>query len=186
MPIIVSLLEVSAPRAFKHMDDTANALVERFDLKPHPEGGFYREVYRSDVILNHPGIPAGRPSERRSGSMIYYLLGPEDFSAFHRVRWTDEIWHLYAGGPLQMHIIDDRGRHSAPTLSRDFSSGEPICIVPAGSWQAARPAPGVDWVFGGCTVSPGFEFADFEMPARDKLLRMYPSHATLIETLTRR
>jgi hypothetical protein len=160
-------------------------IVERFELKPHPEGGYFREVYRSSLTLDHPGIE-GRDARRCGGTLIYYLLAAGQFSAFHRVRWTDEIWHLYAGGPLELHLLDERSRYTKSVLTADFAQGEPTSIVPAGCWQAARLAPGSAWAFGGCTVAPGFEFADFQMPRAQELLDAHPAHGRIIRELTRR
>lgn len=168
------------------MDEAAQKIVERFALSPHPEGGYFREVYRSSVTLAHPGVPPDQPSERRAGTLIYFLLAAPHFSAFHRVQWTDEIWHLYAGGPLELHIIDASGEHELRTLTGDLQSGEPTAVVPAGCWQAAKPASRTGWAFGGCTVAPGFEFSDFEMPSAEELIAAHPRHAALIRELTRR
>lgn len=167
------------------MDPTARRIVERFELEPHPEGGYFREVYRSPLALQHPGIPAGHDRIRRTGTLIYFLLEGESFSAFHRVRWSDEGWHLYAGGPIELNVIDPAGGHSQHLLSSDFAIGEPTTVVPAGHWQAARIARGSTWAFGGCTVSPGFEFDDFEMPTAAALIDAYPDHEALIRSLTR-
>lgn len=167
------------------MDDKITELVRRLGLSPHPEGGYYREVYRSNLRIEHTGIPAGRERERRAGTLIYFLLGKGQFSAFHRVRWTDEIWHLYAGGPLEVHVIDGAGRHERRTLDTDISRGEPATVVGAGCWQATRLAPNVEWALCGCTVSPGFEFDEFDLPPRDELLREHPAHAGIITELTR-
>jgi len=155
-------------------------------MKPHPEGGYFREVYRSTVEIQHPKIPGGHNKQRSGGSLIYYLLEDQQFSAFHRVRWTDEIWHLYAGGPLELHVIDDEDRHTTRLLTTDLIESEPTMLVDAGNWQAARLAPGARWAFGGCTVSPGFDYDDFEMPPREELITSYPQHAAIIHELTRR
>jgi uncharacterized protein len=168
------------------MDEAAADLVRRFNLAPHPEGGFFREVYRSAARISHPGVPPGQPAERCCGTLIYYLLADEQFSAFHRVRWSDEIWHLYAGGPLELHLIDAGGSHHVRTLTTVLGDGEPTAVVPAGCWQAARLRSGVGWAFGGCTVAPGFEFSDFEMPAAAMLLGAFPQHRQIIRTLTHR
>lgn len=166
------------------MDQAVQRIVERFELVPHPEGGYFREVYRSPLRVRHPGIPSGENS-RCAGTLIYFLLAGQQYSAFHRVRWTDELWHLYAGGPLQLHTIDETGRHTEILLSGDLTQGAPTALVPAGVWQAARPAPSAPWALGGCTVAPGFEFADFEMPAGTELRRRFPQHADLITALSR-
>lgn len=168
------------------MDDVVAKIVRRFDLKPHPEGGYFREVYRSKLRLQHPGVPADVENRRYAGSLIYFLLGDKDFSAFHRVKWTDEIWHIYGGGPIELHVIDGQGRYALHTISTDVTRGDPTHVVPAGCWQAARVAPGAPWALGGCTVAPGFEFADFEMPPRSTLLDSFPEHAEIITELTRR
>jgi len=167
------------------MDETARQIVDRFRLEPHPEGGYFREVYRSSLSVTHPGIPDEHDKTRRAGTLIYFLLEGDSFSAFHRVKWSDEAWHLYTGGPIELHAIDPAGGHDPRLLSSDFEAGEPTTLVPAGHWQAARLTGGATWAFGGCTVSPGFEFADFEMPARVSLLEAWPQHAELIRSLTR-
>ena len=167
------------------MNEIAGRIVERFRLEPHPEGGFFREVYRSNVSFEHPGIDSGQDAKRCGGTLIYFLLAEQQFSAFHRLRWTDEIWHLYAGGALELHTLDERDRHATHVLTDDLERGEPAAVVPAGCWQAARLAPGSSWAFCGCTVSPGFEFADFEMPEADQLIKEHPAHERIIRELTR-
>lgn len=167
------------------MNATVAAIVKRFRLQPHPEGGYFREVYRSPLELSHPGIPESAGNTRRAGSLIYFLLGPKDFSAFHRVRWTDEIWHLYAGGPIELHVITADGTYDRRSIHSDLARGEPTTVIPAGCWQAARLGVSAEWAFGGCTVAPGFEFADFEMPPRAALLEQFPEHREVIDSLTR-
>ena len=168
------------------MDEEIRRIVDRFELEPHPEGGYFREVYRSSTTITHPGIPSGRPAARCAGTLIYFLLAGDEFSAFHRVRWSDEGWHLYAGGPLELNVISGAGDLERRLLTGDVESGEPTTVIPAGYWQAARLVDGARWAFGGCTVAPGFEFDDFEMPPRADLLTKFPRHADLIERLTRR
>jgi len=167
------------------MDDAVKRIVERFELEPHPEGGYFREVYRSAIEITHPGIPPEHETARRTGTLIYFLLAGNDFSAFHRVRWSDEIWHLYAGGPLELHVIDGRGHHEPRLVTTDLERGEPTTVIPGCHWQPARLAAGAAWAFGGCTVAPGFEYADFEMPPRTDLLADFPEHAAIIRALTR-
>jgi uncharacterized protein len=168
------------------MDDAVKRIVERFELVPHPEGGFFREVYRSTLTLDHPGVPKGFAPERSAGTLIYFLLSGSDFSAFHRVRWSDEIWHLYAGGPLEIFVIDADGSLERRLLTTDLVQGEPTTLIPAGAWQSARLADGAGWALGGCTVAPGFDFEDFEMPPRAELLERFPRHEATIRALTRR
>jgi predicted cupin superfamily sugar epimerase len=168
------------------MDDAVKRIVEQFRLEPHPEGGYFREVYRSRMQFDHPSIPEGSDARRSAGTLIYFLLSGRDFSAFHRVRFSDEIWHLYAGGPLEIFVIDDRGRLERRELTTDLAQGEPTTMVSAGTWQSARLAPGTAWALGGCTVSPGFDYEDFEMPPAGELVARYPAHEATIRMLTRR
>jgi predicted cupin superfamily sugar epimerase len=168
------------------MDDAVRRIVERFELVPHPEGGFFREVYRSATKLHHPGLPPGPAGERTAATLIYFLLSGKDFSAFHRVRYSDEIWHLYAGGPLEIHLIDAGGRLEQRRLTSNVLEGEPTTMVPAGTWQSARLAEGAAFALGGCSVAPGFDFDDFEMPTSAELIKRYPRHEATIRSLTRR
>jgi predicted cupin superfamily sugar epimerase len=168
------------------MDDTVRRIVERFELVPHPEGGYFREVYRSATRLEHPGIPPGVPAGRTAATLIYFLLSGKDFSAFHRVRFSDEIWHLYAGGPLELHLIDAAGRLERRELTSNVLEGEPTAMVPAGTWQSARLSEGASFALGGCSVAPGFDYEDFEMPAATELIERFPRHAATIRELTRR
>lgn len=168
------------------MDTAAQRIVHRFGLLPHPEGGYFKEIYRSGLSVQPVSRETRPESTRRAGTLIYFLLAEQQFSAFHRVRGADEIWHLYAGGPLELHVIDHEGRYIPQTLTTDLERGEPASVVGAGWWQAARLAPGVPWAFCGCTVSPGFEFSDFEMPPAEELIEAHAEHETIIRALTRR
>jgi uncharacterized protein len=161
-------------------------IVERFELIRHPEGGYFREIFRSDVAFDHPRVDPALGARRCGSTLIYFLLADGDFSAFHRVRASDEIWHLYGGGPLELHTIDSAQRYAKHVLTSDLASGEPTAVVPAGCWQAARLAPIGAWAFCGCTVAPGFDFADFEMPPRAELCAAFPQHQLVIRELTRR
>jgi predicted cupin superfamily sugar epimerase len=166
------------------MDEAAKRIVERFGLSPHPEGGYYREIYRSPLTLRHPAVPQDRAAERAAGTHIYFMLVDRQISALHRVRWSDEIWHLYAGGPLELHTLDAAGNHARRILTTDLERGEPTAVVAADCWQAARLAEDAGWAFGGCTVAPGFDFADFEMPPAASLIERHPAHEALIRALT--
>ncbi len=158
----------------------AARIVEALGLAPHPEGGFYRETFRGSLVLE--GLPHGGP--RSAHTAIYFLLPGGTFSALHRVA-SDEVWHHYEGGPLELHTIDDAGRHEAITLGKDLARGErPQHVVPAGVWQAAR-ASEARHALCGCTVAPGFDFGDFEMPSRGELVRRFPKHEALLARLTR-
>jgi hypothetical protein len=167
------------------MDDEVRHIVERFELVPHPEGGFFREVYRSPLRITHPGVPQGSKPDRSAGTLIYFLLSGDDFSAFHRVRFSDEVWHLYAGGPLELFVIDSLGQLELRRLTTDVMQGQPTTLIPAGCWQSARLAAGARWALGGCSVAPGFDYEDFEMPPTAELLERFPAHEAAIRQLTR-
>jgi predicted cupin superfamily sugar epimerase len=161
------------------LDPDAQALIDALGLAPHPEGGFYRETYRA---AGTAAVPAGA---RAASTAIYFLLPAASLSALHRVR-SDEVWHHYGGDPIDLHLIDEEaGTHAVHRLGPDVLAGErPQGVVPAGIWQAAV-AVGPRWALCGCTVAPGFDFADFEMPARAELARRMPALAGAIEALTR-
>ena len=158
---------------------TGEDLIELLDLQPHPEGGHFRETYRSDQIIE---TPFGR---RATSTAILYLLTGGEFSAFHRV-WGDEMFHFYAGDPAELVLLDEAGCRTVP-LGGDLGAGrQPQALVPGGTWQAVRLAGGGQWALMGCTVAPGFEFEDFELARRDELTATFPDAADLIEQLTRR
>ncbi|MDX6293803.1 MAG: uncharacterized protein QOH50_2878 [Kribbellaceae bacterium] len=143
-------------------DGVRAELAEALGLSAHPEGGWYRETWRSPVSFEPPGYVG----ERASATAIYFLLGPGEESRWHRVRST-EIWLWHSGGPLTLDLggtgPDPYGVPEALTLGPDVRAGQhPQAVVPAGAWQAARPA-GDEAVLVSCIVSPGFDFADFEL-----------------------
>lgn len=164
---------------------TAEQCIHHLRLQPHPEGGFYKEVYRSEGIIAAGCLPPAFGGDRQYATAIYYLLQEGGFSAFHRIK-SDEIWHFYAGGNLLLHLIDLQGGYQQRSLGNTPESGAQFQVVmPAGVWFAAEPAPGTDFTLAGCTVSPGFDFRDFEMAQRDRLLAQYPLHSEIIDRLCR-
>jgi predicted cupin superfamily sugar epimerase len=159
-------------------------LVSRLDLAPHPEGGFYRETYRAAETIAHAGLPSRFHGGRAQSTAIYYLLRAGDRSKLHRIK-SDEVWHFYDGDPLVIIAITPDGQLSETLLGRDFTAGQvPQHIVPAGHWFGAMPARNSRFVLAGCTVAPGFDFADFELATRAALLRDYPQHIAWITRLT--
>jgi uncharacterized protein len=160
--------------------------IGKLHLAPHPEGGYFVETYRSPQILATPHLPRTYDAPRSLATAIVFLLEGDDFSAFHRLK-GDEIWHHYAGGPLTLHMIDPEGTLTTARLGDDpEGGGSPQVIVPAGCWLAAN----VDGLHGyglvGCTMAPGFAFADLELGRREELVRSFPPHRALIERFTRR
>jgi predicted cupin superfamily sugar epimerase len=157
-------------------------LIETLGLKPHPEGGFYVETFRADLQVDSHAHPA----PRSASTAIYFLLRRQDFSAFHRVR-SDELWHHYAGDPLELYLIDAHGALRVERLGLAFAAGErPQALAPRDVLQAAAVAEGPHgFTLCGCTVAPGFDFADFELPPRAVLRAKHPAHAPLFERLCR-
>ena len=159
--------------------------IERLALLPHPEGGHYRESYRATERIPGPALPGRYGGARVSSTAIYFLLRAGEVSALHRIR-SDELWHFYAGGPLAVSVIDQEGTRRDLTLGPDPDAGQLFqAMVPAGAWFGAAVCPGTAYALVGCTVAPGFEFADFELADRSALTRRYPQHAALIERLAR-
>jgi uncharacterized protein len=168
---------------------TAQALIELLELSPHPEGGYFRETFRAHQRVQRLD-DAMSLHDRAAGTAIYYLLPASTYSAWHCVR-SDEVWHHYDGAPAELHLIDLTGAHSAVVLGRDLARGErPQRVVPAGWLQATRPVAlcgsTPTYTLCGCTVSPGFETADFDMPSRTELHRRFPHLGAIIDELSRR
>jgi predicted cupin superfamily sugar epimerase len=153
-------------------------LVRTLQLRPHPEGGYYRETYRSGR-LDDDG--------RAASTLIYFLLPAGHVSRLHRID-ADESWHLYLGGPLQVFELDERDPDGAPTvtvLGTDLARGERLQhVVPAGRWFGAAPVDGAPYALVGCAVAPAFEFDRFELGARPDLLRRFPGARAIVERLT--
>ena len=156
--------------------------VKKMSLKPHPEGGYYKESYRSEETVDSKSVPLKFSNKRNWSTAIYYLLKSGDFSAFHRIK-SDEIWHFYDGEPLNIYVIDNHGNLTINTLGISESENTiPQIVVPANSWFAAEPLG--SFTLAGCTVSPGFDFHDFEMADKNTLLTEFPDHYEIIEKLT--
>lgn len=159
-------------------------LVRRLNLSPHPEGGYYLESYRSAGSIPAAALPPGFSGARAHSTAIIYLLPEGQRSKFHRLR-QDEVWHFYLGGPLRLVLIRPEGRASEIILGPDLDQGHHLQFaVPAGTWFAAGPKPGSVYSLTGCTVAPGFDFADFEMASGPELKKAFPALYGLIDEFT--
>jgi len=158
----------------------ASEILKLLKLEKHPkEGGYFRETYRSRAAHH----PAGYPSERSISTAIYYLLTPDTFSAMHRLA-SDEIFHHYLGGAVEMLMLHPSGQSEVVRIGSDLAAGEsPQVVVPAGTWQGSRLLAG-EFALLGCTVAPGFDYSDYEHGGRDALLKAFPQHADRIRALT--
>jgi len=163
---------------------TAQELITGLKLVRHPEGGWFRESYRSGETVAVQALPERFTGHRAFSTAIYFLLEAGDISVLHRIK-SDEMWHFYAGSPLLIHCISLDGGYQALRLGADPAAGEPFqLVVPAGCWFGAELAK-EGFALVGCTVSPGFDFSDFEMAGREQLCIHYPQHAELIMRMTK-
>jgi predicted cupin superfamily sugar epimerase len=159
--------------------------IDTLGLRPHPEGGHFRETYRAAEGIPRACLPPRFDDDRVYSTAIYFLLSGTEFSALHRIR-QDEVWHHYDGSALTVHVLAPDGTYTALRLGKDTAAGEaPQAVVPAGHLFAATVDDPTSFTLAGCTVAPGFDFADFEMPRREELLRQYPQQEELIRRLTR-
>jgi predicted cupin superfamily sugar epimerase len=156
---------------------TASHWTQHLNLQPHPEGGYYKEVFRSSQQVSRTAS-SGVKSALTS---IYYLLEETDFSCFHRIS-SDEIWYFHEGAPLHIHAIDHNGILTTHELS-DKVTGNLSIAIGAGLWFAAEIPSANGFTLASCAVAPGFEFSEFEMGKRDELIALYPRHAGLLSRL---
>ncbi len=162
---------------------TPEELVARYGLTPHPEGGYYRETYRSALEISPVALPKEFSGPRTCATAVYFLLKEGEISRLHRLK-SDELWHFYLGGPLELAQISPKGQVLTVVLGPDAAAGQTFQhAVPAGWWFGAAPQVGAGYSLVGCTVSPGFDFADFELGARVQLLRRFPAAQNVIERL---
>ena len=161
------------------MQQNAPYWINHLQLQPHPEGGYYKEVFRSEIaVTTNDSIKV-----KQACTSIYYLLEGTDYSGFHRLQ-SDEIWYFHKGVPLHIHVIDEAGGHSALELS-DTGTGSLSVVVKAGLWFAAEVPSKIDFTLVSCAVAPGFDFSEFEMAEKQNLSALYPQHANIINKLCR-
>ncbi|MBK7175363.1 MAG: cupin domain-containing protein [Bacteroidales bacterium] len=162
----------------------ASDLIEHLSLNSHPEGGWFREIYRSAETIESDALPSRFQQPHSISTSIYYLLQDYDYSAFHRIK-SDEIWHFYLGSPVKLYILKD-GLLELILLGDNPAAGHVFqAVVPYGCWFAAEVSIPESFALMGCTVSPGFEFSDFEMASFQDLEPTYGKYATLIRRMTK-
>jgi uncharacterized protein len=157
--------------------------IARLALRPHPEGGYFRETYRSPLTLSADQLPPRYGGARPAATSILFLLRHGTPSALHRLA-SDEIWNFHDGDAVRVHMLDERGAYESLVLGRG-SEEELQGVVAAGRWFGAEVETPGGFSLVGCSVSPGFDFADFELAARDELTARFPQHAELIARLCR-
>jgi len=166
---------------------TADEVKRVLGLEPHPrEGGWFVQTYRSEEMVEAEAFGERRYASPRSvGTAIYYLLEPGTFSEMHRL-CSDEVFHHYAGGPVEMLQLLPGGGHARLVIGKDLKAGErPQVLVPHGVWQGSSLMKEEGWALLGCTVSPGFEYSDYETGYREALTREWPGAREMIAALTR-
>ncbi len=164
------------------MDSKARYYIDKLGLEKHPEGGYYREIYRAGEMFFTETIPAKKLNKKNISTSIYFLLNGRDKSLFHRLK-SDEIWHFYDGCDVKIYIIDIKGNLSEVQLGK--SSEVFQFVIPKNNWFAAELIDKNSFALVGCTVSPGFDFKDFELADRNKLLKKYPEYERLIKRFTK-
>jgi predicted cupin superfamily sugar epimerase len=148
-----------------------NYWISRLELQVHPEGGFYKEIYRSEIAVN---LTSDTHQKRTASTSIYYLLDAETKSFCHRLQ-SDEIWYYHAGAPVTLYLIDEAGNWSLKICGPN--EGEELAVlIPKNTWFGARVTEPHAFVLVSCVVSPGFDFNDFEMIDRNELIEMFPQH----------
>ncbi len=161
----------------------AEHYINNLGLAPHPEGGYYKEVYRASGSIEQQALPESFSGSRNYATSIYFLLKSGQYSAFHKIN-QDEGWHFYAGTSLTLHLISPDGDYSQVIVGQNIEQGEHFqYYVPAAYYFAAEINVDNSFALVGCTVSPGFDFADFDMPNKTRLLTLYPHLDTVIERL---
>ncbi len=167
------------------MSKRVKEIVEKLRMTPHPEGGFYKETYRSSGVIPKDILENGFMGDRNYCTAIYFLLTSDNFSAFHKIK-QDEIWHYYEGSSLCVHVIGLDGKYNKYKVGMDLDKDElPQLVVPAGCWFASGVEKENNYSLVGCTVSPGFDFEDFELAKRKDLILEFPKHKEVITQFTR-
>ncbi len=164
------------------MTPRARVLIDTLGLAPHPERGFYAETYRAGARV----VAASHGGERVASTAIYFLVTAEEpMTSLHRLK-SDEVFHLYEGGPLDILRLCEGGQWDVARLGLDLAAGErPQIVIPAGTWFGTELASGASHCLVGCTVAPGFEFADFELAEGPELEALYPAAADRIGRMRR-
>ena len=166
------------------MTDISKFYIEKLNLQPHPEGGYFSEVYRSEEIIQEKFLAKRYNGERNFLTSIYFLLDGEQTSKFHRLK-SDEQWHFYDGCAVKIYILNEHEEIKIVTLGSEISNGQTFqSVIKRNNWFAAELTDKKSFCLVGCTVSPGFNFSDFELGNREELISKFPHHKAIIEKFT--
>lgn len=164
--------------------EKAKLLIEKLNLKEHPEGGYYSEIYRSEGLIPALALSETHSSFRHFMTSIYFMLKPGQVSRFHRLK-SDEIWYYHSGSSLTIHQIMADGTYNKLLLGPDLLAGQSFqVVVLAGCWFGATVASESEISLAGCAVAPGFDFQDFELADQKQLLQEFPQHEEIISVLS--
>lgn len=164
---------------------SAKTWIEKLELKPHPEGGFFNEILRSEEIIDKKAFQADYSGNRALYTSIYFLLDKTDISLFHRLK-SDEMWHFYYGSSIIIHLFTSEGNYAKISVGNNIEKGDnPQVLIPKNSWFGAEVLDQNSYGLVGCTVVPAFEFADFEFGNREYLLKQFPDYKELILKFTK-
>ena len=162
----------------------ADDIINHLNLEKHPEGGWFKETYRSDTFIGEDTLPAGYKHGRNLKTVIYFLLKSGEKSASHRLR-SDEFWYWHSESSLEVIIIHPDGNLQIELMGTDILNGQsPQLLLPAGTWFAARCTKPQSFALISCSVTPGFDFSDFELAEREALTKQFPQHQKIINELT--
>ncbi len=167
------------------MNRKAKYYISKLHLIPHPEGGYFRETYRSDEFYKARSLPKRYNKNRVFSTCIYFLLEGSQISYFHRLK-SDELWHYYDGCGVKIYMLEENGKLFKILLGKNFSKGEVFQItIKKNCWFAAEVSRKDSFCLFGCTVSPGFDFEDFELANGNNLVNRYPEHKEIIKKMTK-
>lgn len=172
------------PKPHTNIMRDAHFWIDGLGLQAHPEGGFFKEIFRSDLILEGAPLPTSHGGARSAVTSIYYLLENGQLSLLHRLK-SDEVWNFHAGGPLTLHAFNSQTGYRSLKLGLDLCQGQhPQAVFQAGDWFGATVDETTPYTLVGCCVAPGFDYRDFELADPTTLIHTFPDHADLIRRLT--
>ena len=167
------------------MHPKAKEYISKLQLEQHPEGGYFKEIYRCGELFSAEHLPGRYNKDRSFSTSIYFMLEGNQVSLFHKLK-SDEVWHFYDGTAIIVYIITEDGEFTEQHLGNNIDKGESFqIIIPKGSWFGAELKDELSFGLIGCTVSPGFDFEDFELGSRKYLLKLYPKYSEIIKKLTK-
>lgn len=164
---------------------TKEYLIETLQLQPHPEGGYFKETYRSETEIGSDSLSENYEGSRNTSTAIYFLLTSDQFSAFHKIE-QDELWHFHLGSTIELHTLSPEGIHKTHRIGNELIAGDQLQLtVPGNHWFAARALGDDAWALVSCTVAPGFDFRDFILAKQADLSALFPQHSDVIAAFTR-